>query len=59
MDGGVSFGQYSLYLVKIERAFEINNIQRDYVTCDIDETQLSRSFGEGVCPGKVDMFSRR
>jgi len=47
MDGGVSFGQYSLYLVKIERAFEINNIQRDDVTCDIDETQLSRSFGEG------------
>ena len=34
-------------LVKIGRAFELNNIQRDVVTCDIDEIQLSRSFGEG------------
>jgi hypothetical protein len=24
---------------------------------DIDETQLSRSFGEGVRPGKANMFS--
>ena len=39
--------QPKLCLVKIGRAFEINNIQRDVVTCDIDEIQLSRSFGEG------------
>jgi hypothetical protein len=37
---------FGLYPVKIGRAFEINNIQRDHITCDLDETQLSRSFGE-------------
>ena len=36
-----------LCLVKIGRAFEINEIQRDVVTCDIHKIQLSRSFGEG------------
>jgi Sigma-70 region 2 len=39
-------------------AFEINNIQRGRVTCCMYEIQPPRSFGEGVCPGKVDMFSR-
>jgi hypothetical protein len=42
-----SNSELALYLVKIGRAFEINNIQGDHVTCDMVETQLSRSFGEG------------
>ena len=36
----------ALCLAKIGGAFRINNIQSGRVTCDMGETQLSRSFGE-------------
>ena len=48
----------ALCLAKIGRAFKINNIQRGRVTYDMDEIQLSRSFGEGQVWGPAASVTR-
>jgi hypothetical protein len=44
---GPGFFPGPLSLAKIQRAYEINNIQRRCVACYMDEDRLVRSFGEG------------